>query len=849
MVIHLAINNKRNEYGLTLPFALILTFIFSGLVGVSYLLVSVNLSQMQSNQNTMAAIAISEGINERIKARLNTKQKIKPSPKQEEKLKSSESEDEGFEEFGEEDFEDEFSEVTEDFDEYYADEILKILRYITFREPPEEIETTSEEQERPQTPLEQAEESPALRPEANISMVGDIDIPQGTVLNPGTMVVVYKDKKINLKLKDIVQDQKTPYKAKLPIPKITALSPNYSEGNKRSEFLVAGENFSYNHQPRFSNKNIVIEDVKAGPTVEFLIGMDVMAGLNNFYWENARGEFYIIPSFDGSLRPAIYEVTTNDNKQFLEIKAGQRNIYLTVSGDELYLKKGLPVVVPDVCGIIPKLKDQLSNGKQLLISLSIDRNVEPGVHSLVVATEGGLSNTWIFNVIAPDEDHIEITNNTAVVTSSLTLLGLRVVENLLPIIDEEEELEEKKEEEKKEEPEEELVEQEEEEEEDLTEKEKLSPFANIDLETTWLLETSAMVGKITRTVSEVVQRQIPNIQSAVTTNGEISFDGGSYQILGATTAMTTLTEPTYISNTNLVVEGPPEEPSEPIDTNTGTETTPPLPKSPAEVGFTPGSLVAVYKESDRLSELDYAVVSNIGRNTIELVPPGLKDFHYEGDQVFQFVPPIISKEKIEGTEAEKHIIPKDFALGIPQSANARNLFRTNIEQYAELADLYTSDGTIPRDENDIPVGYMLLTYVDGTPTYDENNVLAGKGILIIDTRADNQGRPIGDVEIRGDSRSPVDFNGIIYVKGNLRIDGNVSINGALIVDNEDRGKIQISSNALGRIAYDARAIQQSILYTPFTTKPGTVMISNKVIDLKGYVESAFHGSHRRFIMP
>ena len=527
MVIHLAINNKRNEYGLTLPFALILTFIFSGLVGVSYLLVSVNLSQMQSNQNTMAAIAISEGINERIKARLNTKQKIKPSPKQEEKLKSSESEDEGFEEFGEEDFEDEFSEVTEDFDEYYADEILKILRYITFREPPEEIETTSEEQERPQTPLEQAEESPALRPEANISMVGDIDIPQGTVLNPGTMVVVYKDKKINLKLKDIVQDQKTPYKAKLPIPKITALSPNYSEGNKRSEFLVAGENFSYNHQPRFSNKNIVIEDVKAGPTVEFLIGMDVMAGLNNFYWENARGEFYIIPSFDGSLRPAIYEVTTNDNKQFLEIKAGQRNIYLTVSGDELYLKKGLPVVVPDVCGIIPKLKDQLSNGKQLLISLSIDRNVEPGVDSLVVATEGGLSNTWIFNVIAPDEDHIEITNNTAVVTSSLTLLGLRVVENLLPIIDEEEELEEKKEEEKKEEPEEELVEQEEEEEEDLTEKEKLSPFANIDLETTWLLETSAMVGKITRTVSEVVQRQIPNIQSAVTTNGEISFDGGS----------------------------------------------------------------------------------------------------------------------------------------------------------------------------------------------------------------------------------------------------------------------------------------------------------------------------------
>ena len=43
---------------------------------------------MQSSLHVSQAIAAAEGINERIKARLNTKSKIQPSPQQEEKLEA-----------------------------------------------------------------------------------------------------------------------------------------------------------------------------------------------------------------------------------------------------------------------------------------------------------------------------------------------------------------------------------------------------------------------------------------------------------------------------------------------------------------------------------------------------------------------------------------------------------------------------------------------------------------------------------------------------------------------------------------------------------------------------------------
>ncbi|GEM_PF-2317792 len=830
--------NIRNSSGMTLPFALILTFIFSALVAVSYMFVSINLLQMQTNLQAASALSIAEGINERVKARLNSKSKIQPSPKQEKRLKAGEEPNN--EEPDEEVLaEDQFNESTEDFDEYYADEILKISRYITFREPPEE--KRGKEETTQQGKLQASTKEQAAKPEANVEMIGNIEISRGTVLAPGIMIVVFKNEKVDLMLKEIVTDKLPPFKQKLPIPIIKSLIPNYSEANQRSAFAINGDNLSFKHEPRFTDKNIVIEDIKGGPTVEFLIGGDVMSGLSRFYWNGAPAEYYIIPTFDGSLRPTIYEVTDSENKQLLTVKSGQRNVLLKISGQDIYLKKATPVIIPDVVGIIPTVKDTSQNGKEIIISLEIKKNVEPGTHSLIVATEGGLSNAWIFSVLPPDETLEDGSYNTAIVSSSLTLLELRVVDNLLPLIEEEgdntggmADPNAKKEIDPDTgepiEPDDNM---------DITEKDKLGPFANIDLEIVCLLETTARVGMATKTVSEIVQRQIPNIQAALTTNSNISFDGGSYQFIGVTTAMTKLAEPTYLSNTALIVEGPSEEGEEkPAATDqargalaqTG-------PKSPGELGFTAGSLIAVYKEGNKINDLDYSVISNVKKNTIELASSGLMDFHYQGDDVFQFVPPIVSREKYSGQEAEKHILPKDFALGIPHAAMARNIFRANIDQFAELADYYSINTSIPKDEYEIPYPFMGLSYIDATPVYDNSNNLNGKGILIIDTRADNQGKPDGTVELVGDSKTPVEFTGVVYVHGNLRIEGNVTITGALVVDNDSRGQIQVASNALGRVAYDARAIRQTILYLPFTTKPGTVMISNKPIDLTGYVES------------
>lgn len=841
------VNKKivRNELGLTLPFALILTFIFSSLVAVSYLFVSVNLNQMKSSLYTMQALGLAEGINERIKARLNTKTKIQPSPEQEEKLKSYGEEEELIdnEEDTDEEVEglaqdEEFNEDTEDFDEYYADEILKFTRFITFREPSEEKES-----------LEQEEGDSNLRPEANVEKIGSIDIPRGIVLNKGTKIVIFKDEKINLKLQDIVQDQTKGFRPKLPAPQIKALTPNYSEVNKRTSFIVLGENLQKG-TPRFSNKDILIEDLKAGPLVEFLIGMDVTSGLTRFYFDSAQAEFYIIPTYDGSPKPVLNEIKINDGSQLIEAKAGQKSLVVMIYGNDLYLKKEGSVVIPDVAGIIPKVKDKSLGGNEITITLDIGKKVEPGVHSLVVATEGGLSNSWLFNVLPPDKEEEDLGTNVATVTSALTLQDVRVIENLLPLIDEKESQEnqenkkEKKEDKKTEEKETTLNEDIDKDipEEEISEEKKLSPFANVDLETIWLLETTAMVGKITKTVSEVVHRQVPNVHGGLLANSALSFGGGSYQILGQSVAMTRLTEPTYLSNTILKVQGPPEEPEEKIEVKDlqagrGKEQENLL-KSPSELGFTPGSLITVYKEGDRISDLDYAVISTVGRDTIDLVPPGLMDFHYEGDLVFQFIPPIISNVKVAGEEAEKHAVPKDFTLQIPNIAKFRSIFRSNLDQFAELADLYTNDTTVPKDEYDLPLGYMGLVYIDGTPNFNQGNTLSGKGILIIDTRSDNSGKPYGDVEITGDSKNPVNFTGIIYVHGNLKIDGNVNIDGVVIVDNESRGQAQISNNAIGMITYSNRAIKQTLLSVPFSTKPGTVMISNKPLDLKDYVQSS-----------
>lgn len=840
----------RNSYGFTLPFALVLTFIFSGLVAVSYVFVSINLKQMQSNLWNIQAVSIAEGINERVKARLNTKTKPELTPEQEKNLKDPATDDDE----GDLIEEDEFDESTEEFDEYYADEILKISRYITFREPPPDEEAEDAESGRPKDANAAADEEvdeeseKAKRAEANVAMVGDIEVPEGTVLEKKVKLVILHNEKISLMLKDITTDSRD-YKPKLPLPKIKSITPNYSEANKKSSFTVKGENLPRN-EPSFNDKKITILDFKSKSSIEYQTDLDLMPGLKRFMWDTAQAEFYIIPTFENSIKPVIKEVVNSDGTRLLEIKAGKRNTTIMIYGTDLFLKKATPVVLPDVCGLIPRVKGQSQNGTDLTVSLDVGREVEPGTHSLIVATEGGLSNTWIFNVLPPDDRLEDPTYDTAIVSSSLTLLEVKVLDKILPLINDEDPNDPQnnnaagrpndsdssndpndpsdpggKE---------------------LSEKDKIGKFGNTDLETVWLLETTAMIGMTTKTVSEVVHREIPNITAALVANSKITFEGGSYQINGNSTSNTKLIEPTYLSNTILKVEGPPEEPEEPVQTDPASQNssggrpgaTTEGPKSPEELGFKSGNLVAVYKDGNKIEELDYAKILNVGRDTIELIPPGIMDYHFEGDTVIQFIPPIISREKLSDDDNQFHTNPKGLSIAANNAASFRNLFNSNIEQFAEVADLFTNDPSTPHDEYDLPIGYMGLTYIEGTPKYDNSNALTGKGLLIIDTRPGNLGKPTGDVEFNGDGKSPIDFMGIVYVHGNLKVNGSVNITGALIVDNESMGEITFANNATGMIAYDEQAIRQTILSIPFTTKPGTVMITNKPIDLSAYIEGA-----------
>ncbi len=857
----------RDSHGLTLPFALILTFIFSSLVAVAYLFVGINLKQMQSSLLSTQAVSIAEGINERVKARLNKKVKIKLTPDQEKRLKDAG--EGGTEEEDDEEFTDQFDENTEDFDEYYADEVLKISRYITFRDEPQSSETSGSKdlQSRPDDPFakkdglteEGQEEDSKKRPEANVHMIGDIEIPAGTILEKDTKLVIYKDEKIDLMLKEITTDKPAYVRPKLPIPKIKALIPNYSEANKRIAFIVQGENLPKN-DPSFNEKGIKIEEIKGGPQIDCLIELDVMPGMKRFYWDSAQAEFYIIPTFDGSRRPFIREVF-GENTPLLEIPAGKRNVLVMITGYDLFQKKSPPVVIPDVNGITAKVKGFAQNGNEITVSLDIARNVDPSSHTLTVATEGGLSNVWLFNVLPP-EDKEDLSYNNAVYSSSLTLLDIMVVENVLPVIKDDEDAQNTPPDPGNpadpNDPNDPADPNDPPEPKNLSENDKLGKFGNTDLETIWLLETSCMIGRITKTVSEVIHRQIPNITSALTTNGMISFEGGSFQVNGISSATTMLTEPTYLSNTILTVEGPTEDQIEEYNKSSATTASSPgsqdsssgsgqpqagnnLPQGPLELGFKEGNLIAVFKEGNKIDELDYAQIKSIGSNTIELSPPGLMSFHFQGDSAIQFIPPIISREKLSEEESENHINPKGLAVTKNNGASFKNIFRANLDQFSDLADLYTNDPSIPIDEYDLPVGFMGLNFIECTPKYDQSNVLTGKGILILDTRADNNGRPSGDVEFNGDSKTPIDFKGVLYVRGNLKINGAVNITGALIVDNESGGEVTISSNATGMIIYDYQNIKQTILSSPFVTKPGSLMISNKPLDLSGIVQKATGG--------
>ena len=173
------------------------------------------------------------------------------------------------------------------------------------------------------------------------------------------------------------------FKNKIPTPSIKELSPNYCEADSRCTFSVIGENLDYDKKTRFTSDDILIEDIKSGPYVEFLISMDAMPGITHFYWENAHSDFYIVPKYDGSYNPIIDEVkTTYNDEQLLEVNAGQRGLIIIIYGQDFSLQKSSPIVIPDTSGIVPTVNSFSPNGKEIIISLNIDKKVTPGVHSL-----------------------------------------------------------------------------------------------------------------------------------------------------------------------------------------------------------------------------------------------------------------------------------------------------------------------------------------------------------------------------------------------------------------------------------------------------------------------------------
>lgn len=876
----------RNSNGFTLAFALMLTVIFSSLLLGIFLFINSNTKQSYKTILKLQAINLAEAGNARALARLNIKT-LPTLPEDYEEEDLEDEDDEFFDEFDDDDF---FEDEDEDDEDFFGDEfdLANIPRYINFFQiEPYYINVNGGDvinqgtyfsliaQQRDAIALAKKENSedpnlfnPLLiqdqylpLPEVNVERIGTIPIPRGTHFEPGLKIVLANQVAVELKQPSIREEYLNVPSEELSgrvRTKIYNITPNFAEIGQLVDISASGENLDL-VTPNFSSGSINIVD-SSGVYLSVETEVDAKPGRYRLKWGSDYDYFYLVPALIEGIPPEIeYIYLANESEgQFTTIKNNEELVGLKIKGENLGSPDNPPIIVPDAKGV--EVEVTSFTDKEIIFNIKT-RKAIPGSYLLSVFNEFGQSNGWIFSIEeSPDSDSAD--PNIGTYSTVITLLDVTSLSNI---------------------PFGEFVEG-----DDLTgrpdEAEDESGGTNggraqdarandpqrgdtrrnsnnksfdllkSDLESIWKIETVATVNKVNYKATSIVRRTLPKVSAALTTNSKLSFGISDLKIQGVEEATTTLDESATSGDTTIIVPGTdPEEQrgisqiENPNDRslscegiienliNCGSREI-----TPASFGFEPGRFIAVIDPGSREEFTDFSIIESIGSNTITVKEP-FDEVHYLNDKVVQFVPSVITNFGISRLDAQKYLEPLGSHIKIPGEEKFDNTFEARLEDIKNWTGKFTTDTDVPIDEFEDYEGYFGLNIVNGIPNYDGLNALAGEGLLIVDTT--NGGtNPPGTVTIGGNNKLPSIFDGVVYIIGNLKVNGAAEINGAVIVNSPNRrSNLEISGR--GFIRYNRLSLQKSIIEMPFTKQINSYKVESS------RSQAAFIESHSDALEP
>lgn len=670
-------------------------------------------------------------------------------------------------------------------------------------------------------------------PEVNVERIGTIPIPKGSQLKEGFTLVLAEQVPVLLKQQSILEEYFNvfPGESSSLKTKISSISPNYGEPDDIIDISVIGENLD-SRKPSFSSGNLKITS-ESFDSLVVEINEDTKIGRYKLKWGGDSTDFYVIPPYRGGELPNITSVTVPGGS-FETIRAGETIKGIQIIGENLGSPDNPPVIVPT--GKNLKIDVNSVSPTNVSIDISAKRAI-PGSYGFTLFNRGGDSNQWLFRILEKKADQADEQDpDIGTYSTVLTLVGVKSLSNLG--LGQTEQPRDKKADisgrpdKNKQEPGTKVAGGRPGDEDQVQRRRPNLNFNLLksDLETIWKAETIATVNKVNYKVTSIINRKIPNVKAALTTNASLSFGKGDLKIFGFEQASTTLNEGSGSEDTEIVVIGPTKEELERLREDFLRDK-PPAPTGSAVIedlgiglpfdtpknrGFRKGGLIAILAPTTGTTFSDFGYIKSIGTNTITIEEPGFEFAHFQNDQVVQFLPSVISPHGINRIEAERHLVPSASFIPIPKSERFDIVFGTRVEDIENWTNATTTDTKVPLDTFEGYEGYFGLNIVEGVPNYDGLNALVGEGVLIVDTTARGT-RPPGTVRIGGNSKLPSIFDGVIYINGNLNITGDVDISGAIVVNApSSQGTIDINGN--GSIRYSELSLLKSVIGLPFTPK-------------------------------
>lgn len=858
------ISSRRLAKGFTLPFAVVLCLIFSTLLSSVLYFLDINSKESIVNIHSLQAKYLAEAANARAVARLNVKTlptviKTQAQIEQEAKMADIENSDDWDDEDWDEwevDESDWSDDETTQEAEFNSLDLTKVPRYINFYLiNPYYVHIDKGDiisgaqymamvmQER--LSLEKAkaaginignqllvEEVYFPLPEVNVQRIGRIPIPKGMHIKPGFQVTLADHIPVTIKQNDIREE----YLSVVPNfkdstrPILKGISPNYAEQGQQVDIRIDGENLD-NFKPVFNTLDIrVLEIGSRDITVE--LADDLQPGRYKLRTGSQSAFFYVVPAYESQLSPQISDMVVPPDlqkdygQQFSRMKTSDEISGIVIEGTGLGDAANPPMLVPDSDAF--DLEIISYNETQVVFKIK-SRGAEPGQHSVTLFNKGGQSYAWSFNV-EPRDEAMGKDPGIGTYSTVVTLLYVKSHSNIpfdsvsLATSDTGRPQAAKDPNDGR-----------------PSNGSKPDPNANTggarfqrnfdllksDMETVWKVETIATVAGATYKETQIIRRELPRLHAAITTNSRVSFGTSDIQIRGLQEASASLFDSTGSGELEVIVEDP--RPDSNAFNLPGANKTPTPTGSavvediwfnikdptPSGRGFKAGHIVAIVPAGGKSKFSDYAIVDTVGSTSVFVKDPGFEEPHYLNDEIIQFTPSIITPFGISEQDAERFLIPAASHIAVLGKTKLEYVIGTPLETLADWADGISSKTSVPSGVYEDYDGYIGLNIIQGTPSYDGGNALTGQGLLIIDTTLGGANPSGGTVRIGGGSAHPSQFDGVIYIIGDLQISGNVEVSGGIVVHPVNPSS-EMTVSGHGHVNYDPGAITKALIGLPFT---------------------------------